>query len=65
MTRRARRAQVPRIRAEAVAAVARALAAAYQAVYDALADPANGYAPGAAAALEPPAAVQTILGVAL
>lgn len=54
---------MPRIRAEAVAAVARALAGAYATVYDALADPANGYSPTALAGLEQPAAVETILGV--
>jgi len=56
--------QAPRIRAQAVAGVAAALAGAYADVHAALADPASGYAAGAADGLEPPDAVRTILGVA-
>ncbi len=58
--------QAPRIRADAVARVAHALAAAYEAVYAAVADPVNGYVgqPGAEGALEhSPEHVKTILGV--
>ena len=60
------REQAPRVRAEAVARVAHALAAAYEGVFSAVADPVSGYAgqPGAAAALEhSPEHIKTILGV--
>lgn len=58
--------QSPRLRADATARVAAAVAAAYETVHSAVADPANGYSgqPGFAAALEhSPEQVRTILGV--
>ena len=59
-------AQAPRLRAEAVARIAQSLAEAYETVYSAVADSANGYTEqqGASAALEhSPENVRMILGV--
>lgn len=58
--------QSPRLRADATARVAAAVAAAYEAVHSAVADTGSGYAgqPGFDAALEhSPEHVRTILGV--
>lgn len=58
--------QAPRLRADAVARIAQSLAEAYETVYAAVADSANGYAEqqGVAAALEhTPENVRMILGV--
>jgi hypothetical protein len=58
--------QAPRLRADAVARIAQALAEAYATVYAAMADSSNGYAdqPGVSIALEhTPENVRMILGV--
>ena len=58
--------QAPRLRADAVARIAQSLAEAYETVYAAVADSANGYAeqPGVSTALEhTPENVRMILGV--
>ena len=58
--------QAPRLRADAVARIAQSLAEAYETVYSAVTDPANGYTQqqGASAALEHgPENVRMILGV--
>lgn len=56
---------MPRIRADAVARVARSLAEAYELVYSCVEDPNNGYLEqgGAGAIKHSPAQVRTILGV--
>lgn len=57
--------QVPRLRADAVARVAQALAESYDAVYSALDDPTLGYTEqgGASVVKNTPVQVRTILGV--
>ena len=59
--------QVPRVKADASARVAHALAEAYEAVYQVLMDPQHGYSAAAAQASDvvkhTPLQVRTILGV--
>jgi hypothetical protein len=57
------RVQAPRLRADAVARVAQALAESFESVYTALDDPTMGYTEGSSAVRNTPAQVRTILGV--
>lgn len=57
--------QVPRVKADSTARIAKSLADTYEAVYNVVNDPQNGYiqAAGAEAIKHTPSQVRTILGV--
>ncbi|CAH9077587.1 unnamed protein product [Cuscuta europaea] len=55
--------QVPRLRSEACAQVARSLAEAYEVIYKAIMDPKNGYPDPKSLARHPPDQIRTILGI--
>lgn len=54
---------VPKLRSEASVQVARSLAEAYELIYDAVMDPANGYPDPKSLVRHPPDQIRTILGI--
>ncbi|CAL0314243.1 unnamed protein product [Lupinus luteus] len=55
--------QVPRLRSDASAGVARSLAEAYELIYNVIMDPKNGYPEPRSLARHPPNQIRTILGI--